>query len=71
MKRFEAASPRSTQFSDGTASLISLTFPNFFSTPLTKSEGVIPRTEWDLTDATKLVVRSNRASASAICSLGF
>jgi hypothetical protein len=69
MKRYETESPTSTQFSDGTSSSISLTLLNFFNIPLTKS-GVIPRTDWDLTDAIKVAVRSSRASASAICSLG-
>jgi hypothetical protein len=70
MKRSETESKTSTQFSDGTSSSIPLTLLNFFNIPLTKSEDVIPRTDWDLTDATKVAVRSSRASTSAICSLG-
>jgi hypothetical protein len=69
MKTREVASPRRAQ-SNETLSLEPPFFPNFFSSPAIKSEGVIPRTDWDLTDATKLAVRSSRVSASAICSLG-
>jgi hypothetical protein len=62
MKRSKTESPTSTQFTDGTLSSISLTLLNFFNIPLTKLEGGIPRTDWDL--------RSSRASTLAICSLG-
>jgi hypothetical protein len=70
MKTWEVARPRRAQSKEACSSSGPLCLPNFFSSPATKSEGVIPRTEWDLTDVTKLVARSSRASASAICSLG-
>lgn len=38
---------------------------------LTKSEGVMPSLQYSLTDVTKVFAMSNRASASATCSLGF
>ena len=70
MKTCEVASPRRAQSNETFSSLGPLFFPNFFNSAAIKSEGVIPRTDWDLTDATKLAVRSSRVSASAICSLG-
>jgi len=70
MKTCDVASPRRAQSNETFSSLGPLFFPYFFSSAAIKSEGVIPKTDWDLTDATKLAVRSSRVSASAICSLG-
>ena len=70
MKIWEAPRPRRAQSNEACSSSGPPSFPNLFSSPATKSEGVIPTTEWDLTDVTKLAARSSRASASAICSLG-
>lgn len=41
------------------------------SRQLTKSEGVTPSLPWAFTEVTSVFVMSNRASASATCSLGF
>jgi hypothetical protein len=71
MKTWDAASPTSPQRNEAPSPLASTCVPNFLSSPATRSEGVIPRAAWDLTDAVKLVAMSSNASASATCSLGF
>lgn len=70
LKTCEAESPTSAQRNETGSESRLACCPNFFSNAVTKSEGVIPSLDWDLTDFTNVVVMSSRASASATCSLG-
>ena len=70
LKACETESPRSSQRNKAASSSEFPRCPNFFSRAVMKSEGVIPSLDWDLTEVTKVLAMSSRASASAICSLG-
>jgi hypothetical protein len=63
--------PTSSQHNEAASASRLPCCPKFFSSTVTKSEGVIPSADWDLTDVTKVLAISSRASASATCSLGF
>jgi hypothetical protein len=71
LKTGGTACPRRAQSKEGFLAPGSPGIPKFFSSAVTKSEGVIPKFKWGLTDVTILLESSSKTRASAICSLGF
>lgn len=75
LKTWETTQPMYFQQIESLSSPVILldppSWPKSLSRQLTKSEGVTPSLPWAFTEVTSVFVMSNRASASATCSLGF